>query len=393
MIYSRTMAHDHARRVLLLSSASFAALGVCLILPGALLPLLIDQFGITLVETGSMLALQPGAYLLAVLIAGRLTERLGMRIVLSGGLLLAGAGLAAFGAVSGAVGAGMALFSNGVGLGLIEVANNTLLIAVGGERRSNMLNFAHLFFGVGSFIAPAAATHAVAAGISWRWVFAAGGGATAAVGVAWGALLSDAVAVGQPSPQDSRRVHVRLVMLLGVLLGVYVGAETGIGAWLTKYLVTVREVTLTAAGDTLSMYWLGLAGGRLVLSGWSHHVREERLMLVLTAGAGCAFACALLVPAPWSAALAFTATGVGFSGIFPAVIALGGRTHPRDTARVTSLLVAGAGLGGIVIPWTMSAIAERAGLVTGMTFYLGMIVVMVALTLGVMTTLQTTERD
>jgi fucose permease len=383
------MRADHTRRVLLLSSASFAVLGVCLTLPGALLPLLIDQFGITLVETGSMLALQPGAYLLAVLAAGRLMQQLGMRTVLSAGLLLAGTGLAIFGLVSSGSAAGATLFVNGVGLGLIEVANNTLLIAVGGERRSNLLNFAHLFFGVGSFVAPALATHAVAAGVSWRWVFAVGGGVTAAVGLAWGALLSDAVTVEQPSVGDSRKLHTRLVMLLGMLLGVYVGAETGIGAWLTKYLVSVREVALTSAGDTLALYWLGLTAGRLVLSGASHRVREDRLLLGLTMFAGLALTSALLAPTAWSAAVGFTATGVGLSGIFPAVIALGGRTHPRDTARVTGLLVAGAGLGGIVIPWTMSAIAERAGLVTGMAFYLGMIAVMVALTVGVMGSLRT----
>jgi hypothetical protein len=33
------------------------------------------------------------------------------------------------------------------------------------------------------------------------------------------------------------------------------------------------------------------------------------------------------------------------------------------------VMIAGAGLGGIVIPWTMSAVAEAAGLVAGMAVY------------------------
>ena len=62
------------RRAVVLSAASFGILGGCLTLPGTLLPLLVERFGIRLVEAGSMLALQPVGYLLAVTVAGRLIE-------------------------------------------------------------------------------------------------------------------------------------------------------------------------------------------------------------------------------------------------------------------------------------------------------------------------------
>ena len=44
-----------------LSAASFGVLGACLTLPGTLLPVLVEQFGIRLVQAGSMLAMQPCA--------------------------------------------------------------------------------------------------------------------------------------------------------------------------------------------------------------------------------------------------------------------------------------------------------------------------------------------
>ena len=161
------------------------------------------------------------------------------------------------------------------------------------------------------------------------------------------------------------------------MLAVYVGTETGIGAWLTKYMVTVRQVTLIYAGNALSAYWLGLAAGRLVLSVLSHRAREEALLVMLTLVATIAMCGVLMVQQPLGVVICAALTGLGFSGIFPAVIALGGRSHVHDAASVTSVMIAGAGLGGILIPWSMSAVADAAGLTAGMSVYAGLCAVMV----------------
>jgi fucose permease len=366
------------RRVVVLSAASFGVIGASVTLPGTLLPLLVDQFGIRLVEAGSMLALQPVGYLLSVLLAARLIHLAGMRAVLSAGFLASAVGYAGFGLASSWIAGAAMMLVTGLGYGATEVAMNTVLIRVGGERRSNLLNFAHLFFGVGSFLAPALATRAVAVGLSWRLVFGIAGALTVVVAIGW-ARTPDSDASTGLDPSDSSRLgggRSRLAWLLAAVLGVYVGAEMGIGAWLTKYLVTIQQISLTAAGTTLSLYWLGLAAGRLALSVLAHRARDESLIVGLSIVALIALVTALLATTPAMTIVAFTATGAGFSGIFPAAIALGGRHHPHRAAPVTSMLIAGAGVGGIVIPWTMSAIADGVGLVAGMVFY--------AVTVGVM---------
>jgi fucose permease len=373
------------KRTVLLAGASFGVLGACLTLPGTLLPILLDALHLRLVEAGSMFAVQPAGYVLAVLAAGRLIERAGMRRVLTAGLVAAGAGWAGFGLASTwALGAVMMLAS-GVGFGLMEVATNTLLITRGGARRANLLNFAHLFFGIGSALAPLLATRAVAAGVSWRVVFVVAGAATAAVALGWSAIDDAHAAAAAPAAQAARParrpLRSRYTLALAVLLAVYLGAETGIGAWLTKYLVGVRGMTLTEAGAALSLYWLGLSAGRLVLTVYAHRVRDERLLVVLASLTLAALVTALLVSDRRAAVASFGVVGLGLSGIFPAVMALGGRRHLDDAARVASLLVAGAGVGGIVLPWVMSAIAEWAGVAAGMAFYAATVAVMVGLTI------------
>lgn len=365
-----------------LSATSFGVLGACLTLPGTLLPLLVDQFHIRLVEAGSMLALQPIGYLLTVIGARHLIERWGMRAVLGAGPLAFAAGYAGFGLAAGWVSGAVMMFVNGLGFGVAEVALNTLLINIGGERRANLLNFTHLFFGVGSFLAPPIVAAAVAAGLSWRAPFAVAALVMAGVGIGWSRLPMQQFAVTpEHASSQPRAVRSRLGFLLAAILGVYVGVEMGIGGWLTKYMVSERTVTLTYAGNALSLYWMGLAAGRLALSALSHRVGETALLLWLTVLSGLALPAAILAPSPWLAVVCFAVTGLGFSGIFPVVIAIGGRHHPHDSAGITSVMITGAAVGGIVVPWAMSAIADAAGLRAGMIFYAVMGASMVGLTL------------
>lgn len=370
---------------IVLAAAAFAALGIGLTLPGSLLPLLVERFGIQLLEAGSMLAFQPVGYLIAVLAAGRLIPLLGLRSALSASLLLLAVGIAGFGLAAGWVSGAVALLVSGLGIGGIEVGANTFVVQIGGERSARLLNFTHLFFGVGSFAAPALATRGVSAGISWRMPFLIGGGLIACVGLGWRAARLDPVpSAGTPSKAtgSGARSRDRLPQLLALLLGLYVGCETGIGSWLTEYLTAARGLSLAEAGSAVALYWLGLTGGRLALSGFAHRVRDELLIAIAAMLASATLAGALACASARAAIVGFVATGVAFAGIFPAAIALGGRRDPADVARVTSLLIAGAGVGGIAIPFAMATIAEAAGVASGMWLYAGLAATMAAVSLA-----------
>ena len=369
----------------ILASATYAAVGACMTLPGTLLPVLVDAFRIRLVEAGSMFALLATAYLLSVASAGPVIRLCGMRAVLSIGMLGFAAGFAGFGLVSTWWGGATMMFISGLGFGVVEVALNTLLIAIGGERRANLLNLAQFFFAVGAFVGPAVAARVVAGGVSWRAVFEVAGGLTASTALAWALQPIRRAAPVDESPAQAKTPPLRskLTVVMALMLAAYVGAEMGTGGWLSKYMVQVRGVDLSYAGTAVSLYWMGIAAGRLILSATSQYFNEERLVLGLTIWAAAAFAFGLATQHPALAVAAFAVTGLAFSGIFPGVLALAGRYHPQNVAGITSVVVTGAGLGGIIIPWVMSAIADGFGLVAGMGFYLLMCGLMIVLAIAI----------
>jgi FHS family glucose/mannose:H+ symporter-like MFS transporter len=362
------MAAGGSTRVVALACASFAALGAGIALPGALLPLLVDAFAIRLVEAGSMLACAPIAQLVGTLLAARLVARLGARATAGAGVALLGAGMLGFSLAHGWVAGAALLAVGGLGIGLLEVAVNTRLLTLGGPHASNVLNFTHLFFGVGSGAMPVLATFAVTHGLSWRAPFVLCGAATVAVAAAWTVAPPDPAVAAPPAGAAPARGR-RRAALLAACMAVYVGIEIGAGAWIAEYLVRARGAALEAAGSAVAVYWFGLTLGRVALAGLAHRTPPERLVQRATLAATVLLAAALSAPSAEAATVGFAATGLALAGIFPGLIAIGGRWYPHEPARIASRLLIGAGAGSIVVPWAMSAVADRIGVAGGMRCY------------------------
>jgi fucose permease len=324
--------------------------------------------------------LQPLGHLVSVFVAPRAIALLGARATIRFAFLVPAVGFLGFGVASSWILGAAMMFVTGLGIGAVEVAVNTLIITRGGERRTSLLNLTHLFFGVASVLVPVAATQAVAAGMSWAMLCLLTATLLVAVGVAWGGLPDDPPAK-MAAGSGGAELQWTFLVLLALTLAVYVGAEMGIGSWLTKYMMTVHGASLTVAGNVLSLYWLGLTAGRLGLSLFAHRVRDENLLLALSALATLSVTVAMTAGSATVSAAGFIATGLGFSGIFPGVIAIGGRRHPQAAARATSVLIGGAGIGQITLPWLMSVLADRSGMVFGMALYGLLTAVLVVLSL------------
>ncbi len=359
------------RLILALSALSFAALAVCLILPGALLPLLLERFQMRILEAGTLLAMQPVGHLAAVGIAPLAIRRYGLRATLRTAFLVAAVGYLGFGFATTWVLGTAAILTTGLGIGGVEVAANTLVIQRGGQRSNALLNLTHLFFGIASVIVPFAATRAVTAGWSWTAVCTATAGLVLLAGFAW-RFLPPVEIVAANRMGTSTPLRWPFLLLLSGGMAVYVGAEMGIGSWLTEYMMSRHSVPLTTAGNVLSLYWLGLTTGRLILSLIAHRIADEQILFGLTAFATIAILFAQYAPTPGLSAIGFIGTGLGFSGIFPGLLAIGGRAHPEAPVKATSIVIAGAGSGQILLPWAMAALADRTGLVRGMLVYAGL---------------------
>lgn len=306
-------------------------------------------------------------YALSSLTSGMLTERFGRRLLLPGAALLMAVGL------TGEVLAPawslfiVAAWLVGAGNGVIDSGTNALFLDLFRQARGGALNLLHLFYSVGALAAPFVVGRLVVLHTPWRPILLA----TAVGAVVFAGLLR---AAPMPSGHHARAgtpaqrfdaAEASLLPFLGLAVGIsfLVMGEQGVSSWLVKFLSSVSVATATTV---LSLYWAGLAVGRLA----SRWLAERLNYTVFTAGAmalgSATLLAAIIVPVfPLSTAL-FALTGFFYGPVYPMIIALGGNIYPHRLARLAGSLGAASIVGAITYPPLMGLMAGAIGLRTGM---------------------------
>jgi len=141
------------------------------------------------------------------------------------------------------------------------------------------------------------------------------------------------------------------VWLSVLAFAVYVAIEMGAGLWAFLLLTKGRGVSGTVAGLCVSGYWGSLFVGRVVQGLVAERLGTGRVLLGSLLGM---LAGATLVAVPGSAAL--TAAGLALVGlsaapVFPLLtLTTAERVGEEHADRAIGMQIAGAGLGGAVLP-------------------------------------------
>jgi FHS family glucose/mannose:H+ symporter-like MFS transporter len=346
-----------------LGYASFLLIGWSGLLVPALIRQVEHDFGQTDAGIGVFYLLFAIAWAVGSLGGGVLTERFGRRPVLALAAVLHGVGLLAQIVPSWGLFL-VAALPRGVGSGAFDGGVNGLFLDLYPSTRGRALNAVHLFFSLGALSAPLAVGMLVQAGVPWQAVILATGLASFPLAVLF-ALAGLPPGRHAPDPlQAPSRFGLALPLLaLAVAIGCYVASEVGVSSWLVRFL---DEVPLTAATLALTLYWAGLAVGRLVSARIGDRFDHVRFAVVCSLAMAAAITLAVLVPLlPLSIAL-FGLAGVMSGPIYPMIIAIGGRRFPARAAAVSGFLTAAAVFGSVVYPPIMGFMSDAVGLTVAM---------------------------
>jgi fucose permease len=345
----------------------FVLIGWSMVLMPSLIRSIEHQFGQSDAAFGLLYFMASLIYACGAFSGGFLTERLGRRAVLCAGVLALGAGLGGEGIAPTWVTLLAALVPASWGAGVIDGGINALFLDLYRDARAGALNLLHVFFSLGALVSPFVVGQLISAGVPWRSIFLGTG--------VWALPLAGLLAVvGMPSGRHDR--HVRepaqgdaaeqsLLPFAGLALaiGLYVAAEVSVSNWLVKLLVAVPVATAT---EVLSVFWAGLAVGRLL----SNRLAERIDYFAFTVGcivlASLALLGAIFAPILPLAGALFGLTGMFFGPIYPMIMALGGNIYPRRLAALSGSLSAAAVAGSIVYPPLMGVMATHIGLRAGM---------------------------
>jgi fucose permease len=290
--------------------------------------------------------------------------------VLGGAALLHAAGIAGFGLVSSWELFLAAMVPAGLGAGCLDGGANGLVLDVYRERRGRAMNLLHMFFSVGAFLAPLAVGQAVEAGVPWQAVTLATSLPLVALAAAYfaGPMPSGRRDRGPAGVYDAtsaagRRLMTVPLLLLGAAIAFYVAAEVGVSSWLVRFL---EPAPLTTATLALSLYWVGIAIGRLLSAAIADRFDHMRFAVACVVAMAAAIGAAVVAPSlPLSIGL-FAVAGVASGPVYPMIVALGGDRYPDRSAAVGGTLSGFAVIGSVVYPPAMGILSVTVGLPVAM---------------------------
>jgi len=357
-----------AARGLLLAFAAFGAYWGAW---GVLVPDVKEQVDASVTELGIAFLALALAALPAMLVTGRIVDRVGPRIL---PLTLVLFGLAAV--LPGLAGSvwqlTLALILVGITTGAVDVVINVAATNVETSGGPRVMQVAHALFSAGFLVA------AVAVGIARG----AGAGALPVLaGIGLLVLVSAAFNRGYPTAprRDAPRriVLSHRLLVLGLLCGLAFMIEGGIENWSALYLETDLDASPTVSGLGPGAFAAAMVGGRLLGQWLELRVGDRRLLSVGALVGSGGLLLAAVAPGVPLALLGFAIGGAGVSVAAPTLFGAAGRgaseaERGSAVASVTTISYLGFLVGPPLIGAVSGATDLRVGigLLAGISFML-----------------------
>lgn len=339
--------------LLLLGYFAYISLGLPDGMLGVAWPHLRGELGQPVGAVGYLLVAVVTGYLISSIGAGFTTTRLGV-----GRLLAASTGLTAVGLLGYAVSPVLvtvvaAALLLGFGAGAIDAGMNAYAARHFGARHMNWL---HASYGLGATLGPLVITGVLAAGLSWRWGYAAVALAQSALATSFG-LSARAWRDGARDPeQPAASVAVlRTLALPAVWRGaaafaVYVAVEVAAGLFAYTLLTEARGMSGRLAGLAVSAYWGSLFVGRLAVGVVVGRVGVHRVLtasvLGLVVGAGL-----VALPGVGWAVAGLMLVGLAAAPVFPMLtLTTAERVGEGHADRAIGMQVGASAVGGTALP-------------------------------------------
>jgi MFS transporter, FHS family, glucose/mannose:H+ symporter len=358
--------------------------GIVLTTLGAVLPGIVERFGIDKTQAGSLFLLMTFGILAGTLVFGPMVDRYGFKGMLLFGTVLIAIGLEgiAFAPSMGALRIAIAII--GFGGGIINGATNALVADISTEGKHASLNLLGVFFGIGAVGVPFAL--AVTSGQFSSASLIAGVGGLVAIPFLYIAITpfpAPKHAQGFPIVAAGGLLREPLLLLMGIMLFLESGMEIAVGGWTSTFVNEELAVGPQKALIILSLYWLGMMIGRMTLGTVLRNVRPVSVMFGCIAIGFTGTVLLLFTHNVAAAVLGVFMLGVGFAAAFPTVLGFVGERYAALSGTAFSLVIAIALLGGMFLPWLMGVVADRYGM-RGSFVIVPVALVILAMLLGIL---------
>ena len=266
--------------------------------------------------------------------------------------------------VMGVYGWGVALAGSlffGLAVGGVSVSQNSLVTcAVTPHYQRRAYSGLHTMYGLSSLVAPLLLIHLREMGVSWGIYFILLSACPLILSFFVARLRevpSAAMAAAAPTSWHFSAPQ----WLLALALGLYVMAEVGISSRFVLYGVRDLQLSEKSAAELLSLFFVGLMGGRLLLGLFHVPFRSITILFLCVILSLGSFALGILW-SPWMLSL----TGLCMAPFFPTAMAWMAENLPNKIESTTTLIMLFQGLMLLLMHQLMGTIEQVYSVQTAM---------------------------
>lgn len=131
--------------------------------------------------------------------------------------------------------------------------------------------------------------------------------------------------------------------------------------WLPKFQIDVFAATDTWASLSVTLFWVGLIAGRLIIMPLTRRFSPSRLLLVCACTMAVFVVAVAFAPSQAACLVLCVGAGLGASASYGIIGSYAGRFPEWQSAVASSLFILSGGVGSIAFPYLMGPLASAAG--------------------------------
>jgi fucose permease len=371
------------RTLFAIACLGMLAFGIVLTTLGAVLPSVIERFGIDKAVAGSLFLLMTFGILVGSVVFGPIVDRNGYK-----GMLLLATALIAIGLQGIAFAPSMpwlraAVAVIGFGGGIINGGTNALVADIAAEGRTAGLSLLGVFFGVGAVGVPFV-LGSLLGNFSYSAIISTVGALVFVPFVLTAVTPFPAPKQPQGFPLAAAKGLLRdpLLLVMGLMLFLESGMEITVGGWTATFFKEELQIDDRRALVYLSLYWLGMMLARIALGSVLKRAAPARVLMSCLGVALVGATLLILTRSASLAALGVFLLGVGFAATFPVVLGFVGDRYTQLSGTAFSIVIVMALTGGMLLPWLTGVLGASYGL-RGSFVIVPVAVVLLSVLLGI----------
>ncbi len=343
---------------------TFFANGFTALVISAVMPYIIEHYGINYEVAGTLLALVAVGNLVSTYLAGWFADKIGIKTSITILSSFVSIGLLGIWLTNSIPMLYVFFIMVGITRGSISNINN-YIINHESSGKPKYLNYLHTFYAIGAFLSPLFISLIIQITNSWQLAIAGSVVVALTLIIVYAVMPienSKPISEQRKTGSSTKSISFYLACLL---LFFYVGAENAINGWLVTYLTAENLVNETVAQILLSSIWLVMIVGRLLCASISEKISKTSIVLICALGATFFFSTFIIFRNPVIISTSLFLIGFFLSPLYPTIISVCSEQLSHSAKLMGSFLAIG-GLGKIFIPYVVGYVANQFTVTWGM---------------------------